>query len=216
MNLELIRKNRLFHGINRDELELLLKNTEAREKSFLQGDVVFHAGKPVSRIGLMTEGSVNLLKYDAWGNDRILDNVGTGEVFGETYACLRTEPLMVNVIAATDCRILFLDIRKILDGVRLSGPEVQLAGNLLTVLAAKNLNLSRKIDMITPRRLRERILEYLSWQSVSQGKRSFTIPFDRQQMADYLSVDRSALSAELSRMQKEGLIRFRKNHFQIL
>ena len=127
------------------------------------------------------------------------------------------EPLLTDVVAATDCSILFLDATRILTLCPSSCPHhVQLLRNLLTGMAAKNILLSRKMRLITPRTIRERLLAYLSGEAVRRGVHTFVIPFDRQQLADYLSVERSALSAELSKMRRDGLIECQKNRFTLL
>lgn len=140
-----------------------------------------------------------------------------GELFGEAYACMPGESLMVNVEAAEKCRILFLDIGKILNVCTPAcSHHNRLIHNLLYIMAKKNLMLTRKIDHMGQRSIREKVMAYLSFESEKQKKKTFGIPFNRQQLADYLAVDRSALSAELSRMKKDGLIEFEKNIFTLL
>ena len=169
------------------------------------------------RLGVVMEGAVNIIKDDVWGNRKIIENIGGGQIFGETYACLKGEPLMVDVQASERSRILFMDVNRILTTCSSSCDfHNRLIRSLMYVLAGKNLMLTKKMDIITPKSLRERVMVYLSQESVKQGCRTVTVPFNRQQMADYLSVDRSALSGELSKMQKEGVIAYEKNRFTVL
>ena len=154
---------------------------------------------------------------DVWGNRKIIENIGQGQIFAETYACLKGEAMMVDVQASEPTKVLFVDVRRILTTCPSACDfHARLIRSLMYVLAHKNLVLTKKMDVITPKSLRERVLVYLSQESVKQGNRTVTVPFNRQQMADYLSVDRSALSGELSKMQKEGVIAYEKNRFTVL
>ena len=163
------------------------------------------------------EGSVNIIKDDVWGNRKIIENISQGQIFAETYACTPGEALMVDVVAAEPSEALFLEVERVLRTCpNTCSHHSRLVRNLLALSAQKNLNLSRKIFHTSPKTIRGRLLSYLSEQAVRSGGRSFTIPFDRQQLADYLNVERSALSGELGRMQREGLLRTRRNQFELL
>ena len=168
-------------------------------------------------VGLVLEGGVRIERVDAWGGRSILERFGPGELFAEAYACAGSEPLATDAVAETDCGVLFLDAARVL---RLCPAacafHARLVRNLLADMANKNLRLSRKMRIITPRTIRERLLTYLSGEAVRRGARSFEIPFDRQQLADYLSVERSALSAEISKMRRDGLIACEKSRFTLL
>lgn len=216
MQKSLFRKCWLFSGIDENEIDDILPCLKAEEKEFKKGAYIYRIGDKVHCLGFVAAGSVNIIKDDVWGNAQILDNVTAGQIFAETYACLGEVPMMVNVQAAEQSKIIFLEIGRLFHNCQPSCPyHSRLIQNLLRVLASKNLNLARKIDLLTPKAIRERVMIYLSWQAVEQGKNEFDIPFNRQQLADYLSVERSALSNELSKLKKEGLIGFRKNHFSV-
>lgn len=204
----------LFLGMSGAEIEGILKCLNAVEKSYEKGDLVFHMGEPVKSMGLVLDGSVQIVRDDFWGNRQMLSSAGPGQLFGESYACMPKEPLMVMALAAEKTRVMFLDVNRVLK-VCSSACEFhsRLIHNLLSILAGKNLMLTRKIDHMGQRTIREKVMAYLSYQAERQKSESFFIPFDRQELADYLAVDRSALSAELSRMQKEGLVTYRKNRF---
>lgn len=204
----------LFAGLAKEEIEQLLQHFGALTRCFEKDETVLHMGETTHRLGIVLQGGANVVRYDVWGNQSILDHVGPGQVFAETYACLPGEPLTVSVVTAETSRILFLELSRVLEGCPHNcGFHSTLLQNLLAVMARKNLNLTRKMNHITPRTIRERVLSYLSYEALRQQSHCFAIPFDRQQLADYLAVDRSALSAELSKLQKEGLIAYKKNQF---
>lgn len=207
----------LFQGNTEEETEKMINCLQARKKKYKKGQLIYCAGDVVTAIGLVIYGSVFIENVDIWGNKTILDKAGPGQIFAETYACVPGEKLMVDVIAAEECEILFLDVGKMLKTCSSScGFHQRLVKNLFFISARKNLNLSRKIFDTSSKTIRGRLLSYLSYQAVQKGSREFDIPFNRQQLADYLSVDRSAMSNELGKMQKEGLIQTNRNHFCIL
>lgn len=217
MDIHLLAGTRLFQGIREHEIEAMLTCLSAEERTYGKDAYIYRAGDVTGRLGVVMEGAVNIIKDDVWGNRKIIENIGGGQIFGETYACLKGEPLMVDVQASERSRILFMDVNRILTTCSSSCDfHNRLIRSLMYVLAGKNLMLTKKMDIITPKSLRERVMVYLSQESVKQGCRTVTVPFNRQQMADYLSVDRSALSGELSKMQKEGVIAYEKNRFTVL
>ncbi len=206
----------LFAGFKQEEIQAALYCLKAKSRTVAEGEVLLRAGDRAVKMGLVLSGSVHIIRYDAWGAQSILDRVGPGQVFAETYAFLKEEPLMVYAVAAQRARILFLDVDGLLSsGAQGCGLQAKVLASLLRLTAKKNIMLTRKINCITPKTIRARLLSYLSFQAAAHGSRSFSIPYNRQQLADYLSVDRSALSAELSKMGREGLIRFRKNQFTL-
>ena len=216
MDIHLLAGTMLFQGIREHEIEAMLTCFSAEERTYGKDAYIYMAGDVTGRLGVVMEGAVNIIKDDVWGNRKIIENIGGGQIFGETYACLKGEPLMVDVQASERSRILFMDVNRILTTCSSSCDfHNRLIRSLMYVLAGKNLMLTKKMDIITPKSLRERVMVYLSQESVKQGCRTVTVPFNRQQMADYLSVDRSALSAELSRMQRDGVISYEKNRFTI-
>ena len=206
----------LFQGMTPEEAAGLLACLGSDRRRYAKGQTVLHAGEVVTSLGLVLSGSVLIENTDFWGNTTVLDHVGTGQVFAETYACTPGEPLMVRVTAAEAAEILFLNAGRLLQPCsQACACHGQLIRNLLTLSAQKNLHLSRKIFHTAPRTIRGRLLSYLSDEAVRSGSRRFTIPFNRQQLADYLHVDRSALSHELGKMQREGLLQVRKNQFEL-
>ncbi len=216
MDAALLQKSPLFDGITTEEIERLLHCLGGRIKRYAKGDFIFHAGTVLRQIGLVVSGKVQVVKEDYWGNRLIFSSMEQGQLFGESYACLPREPLEVSIVSAADCEVLFLDLEHALSVCSCAcGFHTRLIRNLMTILAKHNLNLTRKVQHMGQKTTREKLLAYL-W-SISQKEQSqeFDIPYNRQELADYLAVDRSAMSAELSRMKTEGLLEFHKNHFRL-
>ena len=210
----------LFHGIDTAEQELIRQSGCIRKGHYKKSELIFHMGDKVRELGIVLSGSVTIENIDLWGNRSILSNIAPGQIFAETYALCR-EPMMVNASAAEDSEILFfhLNVLEILSPPETLPPapaeswQDKIIRNLLFLSARKNLTLSGRIFCTTPKTIRERLLIYLSEQSAKTGRTSFRIPFDRQGLADYLNVDRSALSKELGRMRDEGILEFHRNQF---
>ena len=216
MDFVQISKTVLFQGTRPEDAEAMLKCLEAREKQFQKDETIYYVGDRVSELGLVLSGSVLIENDDLWGNRSILDRIGPGQIFAETYACVPGEKLLVTVTAAEKTEVLFLNVGKILRVcTNACSFHARLIRNLLTLSARKNLNLSRRIFHTSAKSIWGRLLSYLSWQAVKQGSREFDIPFNRQQLADYLGVDRSAMSAELGKMKREGLIQVDRSHFRM-
>ena len=214
VNLKALTKTEIFARATEEEVSSMLNCLSAKKKKYQKDEIIFHAGDIVSSIGVMLKGNALIENDDIWGNRSVLDYVKEGQIFAETYACALDEKLMVNVIAMSDCEVLFLDVRKILKVCPNACEFHQnLVQNLLAISAQKNLNLSRRIFHTSSKTIRGRLLSYLA---MEREKEEFDIPYNRQQLADYLGVDRSAMSNELGKMQKDGLIEVKRNHFRIL
>ena len=216
MNFNILSECALFRGVQPDETAEMLRCLGADRRTFEKDARIFRTGDTTTDLGLVLSGSVLIQNDDFWGNTAVLDHVVPGQIFAETYACTG-EPLMVDAVTAEPAEILFLNVARIVQ----TCPQActhhnKLIRNLLFLSARKNLNLSRKIFHTSSKSIRGRLLSYLSFQSTRCGSRSFSIPFNRQQLADYLNVDRSALSNELSKMQKDGLLRVARNRFELL
>lgn len=206
----------LFSGIAEEEITAMLGCLSAREESFQKNQFILRCGESVNAFCMVLSGGVQILMEDFWGNRNILAGVGPGELFAEVYACMPGELLAVSVQAAEPSVVMFLDMRRLLTGCQSACAfHARLIRNLLTVLAEKNLLQTRKLVHMAQRSTREKLLSYLSAEAVRQGGPSFTIPFNRQELADYLSVDRSAMSNELGKMRDEGLLRFSRSSFTL-
>ncbi|MDY5612034.1 Crp/Fnr family transcriptional regulator [Dysosmobacter sp.] len=196
----------LFRDIPAGELPALLNQAAAREVRFAKGELLLHRGETPRSLGLVLAGGVHIIREDFWGNRSIVGLAGPGEIFAESYA-LAEKPLEVSVLAAADGRALFLDAGHLSE---------RLSANLMALLAEKNLMLTAKMRHMARRTTREKLLSYLSAQALRAGTAEFDIPLDRQQLADFLAVDRSAMSAALGKLRDEGVLEFRKNHFRLL
>lgn len=212
--LEKLMRTSLFRGMSAEGAAEVLTALGSQQKHYGKSAIILHAGDQASAIALVLSGSVFIENDDCWGNKSILDRVGAGQVFAEAYACAPGEPLLVSAVAAEDTEILFLNTARLLQSPA-QGSMEQLLRNLLAISARKNLHLSRRMFYTAPKSIRERLQSYLSDQATRLGTQEFDIAFNRQQLADYLNVDRSALSNELSKMQKEGLLTVHKNHFSL-
>ena len=216
MKITGISESPLFRNISVDEAESMMHCLSAVKKSYRKGELIFRAGDAAKTMAMVLSGSVEIIHDDIWGNRQIMGTAHPGELFGESYACMMDAEFMVSSRAAEDCEILFMEVGRILTTCS-SACEFhnRLIHNLLYVLASNNLRLTRKIEHMGQRNIREKVMAYLSFQAEKWKTDTFEIPFNRQQLADYLAVDRSALSAELSRMQKEGILSFERNRFSI-
>jgi len=202
----------LFRELLPEELDALSDAGFLRRKTFERHTVIFHAGEHVQEIGVVLRGTVHIENLDLWGTKSILSSISAGQAFAETYAFCG-DALMVDAVAAEDCEVLFLHTAALSDARVDSAVRAKLLRSLLAVSMRKNLSLSQRIFCTTPKTVRGRLLTYFSAQTAKAGKTEFDIPFNRQQMADYLNLDRSALSKELCKMRDEGLLAFEKNHF---
>ncbi len=214
MEFPALSRSPLFRGASPEEVETMLGCLGAERRRYARGACLCRAGETISALGLVLSGSVLVENTDFWGNTTVLERVGPGHVFAETYACIPGQQLMVSVVADEATEVLYLNVERVLRTCpNACSHHSLLIHNLLLLTARKNLMLSRKIFHTSPRSIRARLLSYLSDRAIAVGSRSFTIPFNRQQLADYLNVDRSALSNELSKMRREGLLETERNHF---
>lgn len=212
-----IEQSPLFSMIATDHLENMLDCLNARIARFPKGGSIFIAGGAAERVGLVLSGAVQVFRDDFWGNRAILANLEPPDLFGETFACAGVDTLPVNVSATADSEVMLLDYRKIIVTCSSSCAfHTKLIENMMKILARKNLLLNRKIEVLSARTIRDKLIAYLASQASLQDSKRFEIPFSRQELADYLAVDRSALSRELSAMQKQGIILYHKNSFEFL
>jgi len=204
----------LFGGIAPEQIHTLLTCLDAKEKAVQKDEFIFLAGEPALYVGLVVSGGVNVIQEDFWGSRIILTHVGPGGLFGEAFACAGVKKLPVSVTAAEASDILLIDCKKIVT-VCASGCtfHTQIIANMLQILAGKNIMLTRKMEHLSKKTMREKLLSFLSAQAVNVKSREIVIPYNRQELADFLCVERSALSRELSQMKKDGLLTYKKNRF---
>lgn len=212
---EIARHNTLFQSIALSDFEKMLTCLSARTVSYDKDQVIMLSGETITSVGLVLSGSVIIIKEDVEGRIVILSEHTVAEVFGEVFACAGITQSPVTIQAAEDSEILFLDYKRIITTCTAACPyHTMLIQNMLKLVAVNNLNLSQKIDILSKRTTREKLMSYFDLQRGVSKK--FTIPFNREELANYLCVDRSAMSNELGKMRSEGLVRFSKNEFEIL
>lgn len=207
----------LFGGISEEGAAGILQTCRAQNIEAEKDDVIIAEGDPADRIGIVAEGSVRISRTDIAGNESILGRAESGDIFGESYALSDEQSMQVNVIAAERSVVTLIDASGI-DEVKSASESdmTRFRGNLIRIMASKNLNFNRKIEITSQRTTRGRLLMYLDIESKRRGSNEFDIPFDRQQLADYLEVDRSGLSAEIGKLRREGVLESRRSHFKIL
>jgi CRP-like cAMP-binding protein len=215
--IEILKQNSLFAGVEEKEFDSMLSCLDAREKDYQKDDYILRAGNPIHEIGIVLKGSVTVIKEDYWGNRTIIGRMSVSDMFAESFSFAAITKLPVSVVAAENASILFIDCRQILN-THTSPCDYNsvLTGNMVRILANKNVMLMQKIDHISSRSIREKLLSYLSTQAMNSKNQAFIIPYNRQELADYLCIDRSAMSSELGRLRDEGILRFHKNEFELL
>ena len=212
---DIVRRNTLFDGIELHEFENMIACLSPMRKKFSKTEIILNAGDSVDYIYLVLSGAVKVVKHDIEGKENILTEVSVSEIFGEVFSCANISHSPVTVIALEDSEVLYLEYKKSMTSCSAACvSHAKLIANMLRLLAHKNIMLHQKIELISKRTTRERLLLYFD---MHRGiERNFTIPHSRENLAAYLCVDRSAMSNELSKMQKEDIIRYNKNEFELL
>ncbi len=215
--LEIIKKCPLFYGIEEENLIKMLGCLGARVESFDKKYTIIAEGSPAKYIGIVLSGSAQIFQIDYYGNKSIIGNIAPSQVFAEAFACAEMSSVPVTVIASEPSDIMIIDCNRILHTCSNNcGFHRQLIFNLLRDLAKKTLMFHQKIEITSKRSTREKLMAYLLAFAKQAGSDSFDIPFDRQELADYLEVDRSGLSAEISKLRNEGVLQSVRKHFELL
>ena len=215
--IPVLKRTKLFAGVGEEEIGAMLDCLQARLCTYKKGEYVFRQGEHPDNIPVLVEGRLYIQRDDYWGNRSIINTVGAGEMFCEAYAAPESGALMNDVLAAEDCTVIFFNAKRIItacsSACRFHSTVVQ---NLFFAISEKNRKLLQKLELLSKRTTREKLIAYLSEEAKRQNSSTFSIPFNRQQLADFLSADRSAMSKELCKMRDEGLIRFERNRFSLL
>ncbi len=215
--LNVLKKAELFSGIRESDIDALISCLSARPVHYEKARYVYLSGDGFEGMGIVLSGMLQIIKEDYYGNRLIIAEVGEGQLFGETFACADIKALPVSVYSATESDVLFIDYRKLISPCSAACSfHNRLIYNMLRIVAMKNIILNEKIEVMSKRSTRDKLIAYLSSEAQKAKSSRFSIPFNRQELADYLSVDRSAMSAELGRMRDEGLLKFEKNRFELL
>ncbi len=215
--ISILKRTQMFSGVGTDEIDSMLSCLDARLGEFDKGEYVIRQGEHLNDIIVLVDGNLHIQKDDYWGNRSILGQLTTGEMFGEAYVAPESGAVLNDVVAIEKSTVIFFDVKRILTtcstACRFHSLVVQ---NLFFSISSKNRKLVQKLGHMSKRSTREKLISYLSEEAKKQNSSSFSIPFNRQQLADFLSVDRSAMSNELCKMRDEGMIVFEKNHFKLL
>ena len=207
----------LFQGLDREEINEVLQKFHGLIKHFPKSDYIYLAGDCVENLCVVLEGTVQMIKEDIWGEKSIIANLGAGSVFAENFLGQLGDRSSVSYFVASDSEVLMLPLgRTLFDSDTSSKASQRLICNIVSILADNNTRLIEKTEILCKKTLRSKILAYLEQEARNHGCRSFTIPFNRTDLANYLDADRSALTRELARMKEEGLIDFTKNNFELL
>ena len=212
--LSVIRSSQLFSGISENELTAMLSCLNAKKEEFPKDTFLLRTGDTTESIGFVLSGNVLVIQEDIWGNRNIISKAGPGQTFAASYACAPGSVLNISVFAETPVTVMFLNIKRILNICPSAcAHHSRMIRNLLGELAIKNLHVNEKLTHMGQRTTRSKLMSYFSSEAQRLGKYEFDIPFSRQQLADYLAVERSGLSLELGKMRKDGILDFHKNHF---
>ena len=215
--VSILKRTQLFAGVGDDEIISMLSCLGARLGNYKKGEYVLRQGEHLNDIVVLVEGKLHIQKDDYWGNRSILGLISVGEMFGEAYVAPESGSLLNDVVAVEDSTVIFFNVNRIIttcsSACRFHAMVVQ---NMFFAISEKNRKLVQKLGHMSKRSTREKLISYLSEEAGRQNSSNFTIPFNRQQLADFLSVDRSAMSNELCKMRDEGLLKFEKNQFELL
>ena len=213
-NIDVLKRTQMFAGVADTEIESMLSCLGAREVKYKKGEYVLRQGEKTDSIAIVTEGVLHIQNDDYWGSRSILGQIEVGEMFGEAYAMARDDTLLNDVVAVEDSVVMFFNVKRIITTCPSSCSfHALVTQNLFFAISEKNRKLVQKLSHMAKRSTREKLISYLSEEAKRQSSSNLTIPFNRQQLADFLSVDRSAMSNELCKMRDEGLLSFIKNNF---
>lgn len=214
--ISVLKRTQLFAGVSAEEITSMLSCLGARLCTYKKGEYVLRQGEHLRDITILVDGNLHIQKDDYWGNRSILGQIAVGEMFGEAYVAPESGALLNDVVAVVDSAVIFFGVKRIIttcsSACRFHAIVVQ---NMFFAISEKNRKLVQKLGHMSKRSTRAKLISYLSEEAKRHNSSSFTIPFNRQQLADFLSVDRSAMSNELCKMRDEGLLEFEKNQFKL-
>jgi cAMP-binding proteins - catabolite gene activator and regulatory subunit of cAMP-dependent protein kinases len=212
--IQILKNNALFADIKEQDITSMLQCLGCRRRSIEKGDFIFLAGETQPALGILLSGNAQIIKENFEGVSMIVGSLKAGDLFGETYACMGLKVLPVSVRALGKCEVLLMDVTKIIGTCQSACVfHRQLISNLLRIIAEKNIFLSQKMSFLSHKTIRSRLEAYFSSRIQQTGSYDFSIPFNLTELADYLCIDRSAMSRELSHMKSEGILDYRGRSF---
>lgn len=215
--IPILKRTQLFAGVADNEIDSMLSCLDAKLKYYKKGEYILRQGERISLLAVLVEGKLHIQNDDYWGNRSILGNIAVGEMFGEAYIAPQSDTLINDAVAIEDSAVIFFNVTCMVTTCsKACRFHSAVAQNLLFAMSEKNRKLLQKLSHMHKRSTREKLISYLSTEAKKHNSNSFSVPFNRQQLADFLSVDRSAMSNELCKMRNEGLIEFNKNYFKLL
>lgn len=213
-NMDVLMMSPLFAGIDSGNMDAMLACLGAKDRAFSKGKVILGEGTPANLIGVVLSGAVQVIREDYFGNRSMMAKLGPSELFAEAFSLAGVDLMPVTVMAAEDCEVMLIHVERITHPCSNScGFHQQMIYNLMRILALKNLACNRKIEVTSKRTTRDKLMAYLMLEAKRAESSSFAIPFDRQELADYLEVDRSGLSSEIGRLRREGVLECERNRF---
>lgn len=214
---DILKKVAIFENIDENQLDNLLECLGSRIQEYAKNDVIFMTDSRISSVGIVLSGSAQIIKEDVMGNRTLVTELSEGDIFGEAYACANVSRIPVSVLTTTGCEVLFIQFSRIVTTCTSACSfHSTLIKNMLQLIAQKNIFLNNRMDILSQRTTREKLAAYFTMQIKKTGKNKFKIPFSRDELADFLCVNRSALSRELCNMRDENILSFNKNEFEIL
>ena len=215
--IKVLKQTQMFAGVGEHEIEAMLSCLNAKLRVYEKGEYILRQGDCLNEIIVLVDGGLHIQKDDFWGNRSILGDIAVGEMFGEAYVAPESGGLLNDVVAVVESTVIFFDVKRIISTCSSACAfHTKVVQNMFFAISDKNRKLVRKLNHVSKRRTREKLFSYLSEEAKRNNSTSFEIPFNRQELADYLSVDRSAMSNELCKMRDEGLLAFNKNGFTLL
>ena len=215
--LPVLKNCPLVSGLDEKEVMDVLRCLGAQKKEYPKGEAILSEGDAAKQLGIVLSGCVRVVREDYFGNRSIMTKLSAGHLFAEAFACAGNMRMPVNVVADEQAEILLIDAQRVMHTCNSACDfHTRLIYNLMKILAVKNIVCQEKIEVTSRRSTREKLLAYLMICAKKAGSNRFTVPFDRQELADYLEVDRSGLSAEISKLRKEGVIQCERSHFALL
>lgn len=216
-HFDVMRKCSLFNNIEDKDLETMMYCLDAKIERREKGEHFLSEGETAKFLGIVLSGKVQLVRVDYYGNRSIVTKLEPPQIFGEAFACAEIDALPISVVATENTEVMLIDARRITQSCsNTCGFHSRLIFNLLKIVSWKNIEFNRKIEITSKRSTRDKLMAYLDMQAKQHGSKNFTIPYDRQSLADYLEVERSGLSAEISKLRNEGIIECKRSKFTLL